>query len=129
MVTLSDLASRKLSEIISAQGEKVIGLRLHAMAGCCSGPQFGMSLASEAMPGDWEGEISGVRVVVDPESAEMLEGATIDFVETPDQSGFTIANPKAVKAGGGCGCGSGQGHADAEAGGHSQGGGCGCGSH
>ena len=127
MVTLSDLASRKLSEIIAAQEEKVYALRLHAMSGCCSGPSFGMSLAGEAMPGDWEGEISGVRFVVDPESAPLLEGATIDFVETPEAAGFTIQNPQAVRSGGGCGC-----HGQAEAGaetGHAHGGGCGCGGH
>ena len=144
MVTVSELASRKLSEIIAAQGEKVHGLRVHAMAGCCSGPSFGMSLAAEVMPGDWEGEFGGVRLIVDPDSAELLEGATIDYVETPEASGFTIQNPKTAKAGGGCGCGSGggggggcgsgdgQAHAHGEpavakqGGGH---GGCGCGSH
>lgn len=132
MVTLSELASRKLGEIIAAQGEKVYGLRVHAMAGCCSGPQYGMSLAGEVMPGDWEGEFGGVRLIVDPESAELLQGATIDYVETPQASGFTIQNPNAVKSGGGCGCGSGQGHAHGEAGGHAHGGGhggCGCGGH
>lgn len=130
MVTLSELASRKLNEIISAQGEKVYGLRVHAMAGCCSGPQYGMSLAGEAMPGDWEGEFGGVRLIVDPESAELLDGATIDYVETPQASGFTIQNPKAVATGGGCGCGSGQGAAQGEKAGHSHGGGgCGCGGH
>ena len=130
MVTLSELASRKLSEIIAAQGEKVYGLRVHAMAGCCSGPQYGMSLAGEAMPGDWEGEFGGVRLIVDPESAGLLEGASIDYVETPQGSGFTIQNPNAVATGGGCGCGSGQGHAHADEAGHAHGGGgCGCGGH
>ncbi len=132
MVTLSDTASRKLNEIIAAQGEKVYGLRLHAMAGCCSGPQYGMSLAAEAaMPGDWEGELGGIRLLVDEESAPLLEGATIDWVETPEASGFTIRNPQAVATnGGGCGCGHGHAHAhgeDAEA--HAHGGGCGCGGH
>lgn len=133
MVTLSEVASRKIAEIISQQGEKVYGLRLHAMAGCCSGPQFGMSLADQgAMPGDWEGELSGIRVLVDPESATMIEGATIDWVETPEASGFTIQSPKAVAAtGGGCGCGHGHAHAEGEEA-HAHGGGnggCGCGGH
>lgn len=135
MVTVSELASRKLTEILAAQTEKVYALRVHAMAGCCSGPQYGMSLAGEAMPGDWEGEFGGVKLIVDPESAELLEGATIDYVETPEASGFTIQNPKAVASnGGGCGCGNGHGqpqaHGDTEEatqGGGS--GGCGCGGH
>ena len=137
MVTLSELASRKLGEIIAQQGEKVFGLRVHAMSGCCSGPSYGMSLANEVMPGDWQGEFGGVRLIVDPESAVLLEGATIDYVETPDASGFTIQNPKAVSAGGGCGCGNGQGsgHAHGEtrdetgAVGTSGHGGCGCEGH
>ena len=142
MVTVSELASRKLSEIIASQGEKVYGLRVHAMAGCCSGPQYGMSLAGEVMPGDWEGEFGGVRLIVDPESAGLLEGATIDYVETPQASGFTIQNPKATTAGaavpgtgGGCGCGNGHAHArePGEAGSGTEeatqgGGGC-CGGH
>ena len=135
MVTLSDVAGAKLAEIIAAQTEKVYGLRLHAMAGCCSGPQYGMSLAGEAaMPGDWEGELAGIRVLVDPDSAPLLEGATIDYVETPEASGFTIRNPQAVATnGGGCGCGHGHAHAGTETqeahahGGKS--GGCGCGGH
>ncbi len=134
MVTVSEIASRKLGEIIASQSEKVYALRVHAMAGCCSGPQYGMSLAGEAMPGDWEGEFGGVRLIADPESLALLEGATIDYVETPQASGFTIRNPKAVPAAGGCGCGSGEGHGHAhggaaeaaQGGGH---GGCGCGGH
>lgn len=134
MVTLSDTASRKLNEIISTQAEKVYGLRLHAMAGCCSGPQYGMSLAGEAaLPGDWEGEFGGIRLLVDEESVPLLEGATIDWVETPEASGFTIRNPKAVATnGGGCGCGHGHAHAEGEeahAHGGGGGGGCGCGGH
>lgn len=123
MVTLSDVASRKLSEIIAAQGEKVYGLRLHAMAGCCSGPSFGMSLADASMPGDWEGEIAGLRVLVDEDSAPLLQGASIDYVETPEASGFTIKNPNMVQAGGGCGCGHGHGHAHSEEDAHAHGGG------
>lgn len=126
MVTVSELASRKLSEVLAAQTEKVYGLRVHAMAGCCSGPQYGMSLAGEAMPGDWEGEFGGVKFVVDPESAELLQGAIIDYVETPQGSGFTIQNPNAVPTtGGGCACGHDHDHAHAhgEEAGHAHGGG------
>ena len=119
MLTLSELASRKLSEIISAQAAsetgqeapRVYALRVHAMTGCCSGPSYGLSFARESMPGDWEGTFGGVRLLVDPDSAPLLEGAVIDYIETPEASGFTIQNPNAARAGGGCGCG----HAEAEA--------------
>ncbi len=111
MVTLSGAAARKLNEVIRQQvehGGQVYGLRVSAAAGCCSGPQFGLSLASQAEAGDWEGEFEGVRVLVDPDSAPMLQGVAIDYVETPEGAGFTISNPeREPQAGGGCGCGSG----------------------
>jgi iron-sulfur cluster assembly protein len=133
VLTLSELASRKLNEILTNQEQPIYGLRVHAMAGCCSGPSYGMSLATEAAPGDWEGTFEGIKVLVDAESAAMLDGASIDYVETPQGAGFTIQNPKMVaQGGGGCGCGHGHGHAHAgaEEQGHTHGGGgCGCGGH
>jgi iron-sulfur cluster assembly accessory protein len=128
VLTLSELASRKLTEILASQEQPAYGLRVHAMPGCCSGPSYGMSLATGAAPGDWEGMFGGVKVVVDPESAALLAGAQIDFVETPQGSGFTIHNPSAVPQGGGCGCGHEHAHAhDAEE--ASGSGGCACGGH
>jgi iron-sulfur cluster assembly accessory protein len=130
VLNLSEPASRKLNEILASQEKPIYGLRVHAMAGCCSGPSYGMSLATEAAPGDWEGTFAGVKVLVDAESAALLEGASIDWVETPEGSGFTIQSPNAVQAGGGCGCGHGHSHADAQDEAHSHGGGgCGCGGH
>jgi iron-sulfur cluster assembly accessory protein len=109
MVTITEAASQKLAEILRQQSEsggEVYGLRLSAAPGCCSGAQYGMSLAKQLEQGDWEGEFGGLKVLVDPESAPFLEGVAIDYVETPDGSGFTIKNPKAVEnPEGGCGSG------------------------
>lgn len=109
MITLTDTASRKLSEVIRQQvehGAEVYGLRLSAAPGCCSGAQYGMSLAKQVEQGDWEGEFGGLKILVDPESAPLLEGVSVDYVETPQGSGFTISNPNAIpQSGGGCGPG------------------------
>ena len=43
-----------------------------------------------------------VKVVVDPASAQLLEGATLDYKDGLDQSGFAITNPNATRS---CGCG------------------------
>ncbi len=43
-----------------------------------------------------------VRVVVDPASAQLLEGATLDYKDGLDQSGFAITNPNASRTRG-CG--------------------------
>jgi iron-sulfur cluster assembly accessory protein len=44
-----------------------------------------------------------VRVVVDPESAELIKGATLDYNDGLQGAGFHITNPNATKT---CGCGS-----------------------
>ena len=115
MLTLTEAASRKLADVLTQQsehGKSYLGLRLSAMSGCCSGPQYGLSLAEQTQDGDWVGEIGGIKVLVDPESAPMLNGVRIDYVETPQGAGFTIENPDATGApresggcGGGCSCG------------------------
>jgi iron-sulfur cluster assembly protein/iron-sulfur cluster insertion protein len=45
---------------------------------------------------------TNVKVVVDPASAQLLEGATLDYKDGLDQSGFAITNPNASRT---CGCG------------------------
>jgi iron-sulfur cluster assembly protein len=104
MLTLSQAASRKIEEVIAQQrehGANVVGLRLSAYPGGCSGHQYGMSLADRTEDGDWVGEFGGVKVVVDRQSLALLEGVSIDYVETPQAQGFTISSPNACA----CGCG------------------------
>jgi len=115
MVTITDAASSKLTEVIRQQtehGGRVYGLRLTAAPGCCSGAQYGMALADKVEENDWQGDFGGVKVLIDPDSAPLLQGVSIDYVETPQGAGFTVSNPNAVaeeKSGGcgpGCACGS-----------------------
>jgi iron-sulfur cluster assembly protein len=102
MLTLTEAASRKLAEIMSKQTEPIAGLRVFVQRGGCSGYSYGMSLAPQVESDDWVGEFGGVKVLVDPGSAPVLKGVRIDFVETLQQTGFSIENPNAVRS---CGCG------------------------
>ena len=103
MLTLTDAASRKLTELMGKQTEPVAGLRVFVQPGGCSGYSYGMSLAAEAGADDWVGEFGAIKVFVDPASAPVLRGARIDFVDSLQGSGFSIENPNAVRS---CGCGS-----------------------
>lgn len=84
--------------------------------GCGSGggPAFGMAFDRQRN-GDEVIAVDGFNVIVDSASAEFLEGAKIDFVQSLDESGFKItspllaAKPTGESGGGGCGCGSGGG--------------------
>ena len=102
MVTVTEAASRKLGELLSQQSEPVLGLRLFVQPGGCSGWQYGMTFAEAQQDGDWIGEFGGVKVYVDPQSAEILNGVNVDYVESLQATGFTIRNPNAVSS---CGCG------------------------
>ncbi|MDP9297393.1 MAG: iron-sulfur cluster assembly accessory protein, partial [Actinomycetota bacterium] len=68
----------------------------------CSGLRYAMFLDDQVTDKDAAAEQFGVRIVVDRMSVPYLAEATVDFVDTLEQSGFTIDNPAAQ---GGCACG------------------------
>ena len=102
MLNLTEAATRKLGEIIAGHSQPTVGLRVFVQKGGCSGYSYGMALAEKVEDGDWVGEFGGVKVLVDPASAPVLEGVRIDYVESLQGSGFSISNPNAVRS---CGCG------------------------
>jgi iron-sulfur cluster assembly protein/iron-sulfur cluster insertion protein len=51
---------------------------------------------------DNEADFDGVKVVVDASSAELLQGATLDYKDGLQGAGFAIENPNAQRS---CGCG------------------------
>src|SRR5213594_68729 len=117
MLTMTDVAATKAKELFAEKGlGSEGGLRVFVVGGGCSGYQYGMALAREMDEEDMVVEYSGVRLVVDPDSAPLLEGAEIDYVDDLMKAGFTIHNPNAVKS---CACGTsfntadGGGHAKA----------------
>lgn len=103
LVTITPRAAEKAVELMAQKGVPEGALRVFVVGGGCSGYQYGMALAKEAESDDTVIEVSGVRIVVDPDSRQLLGGAEIDYVEDLMKSGFTIYNPNAVSS---CACGS-----------------------
>ena len=58
----------------------------------CSGLQYGMKLEAEKAEDDWELEIDGVKLLVDPMTMPMIDNVTIDFVDTLTHTGFKFDN-------------------------------------
>ena len=114
---ITELAIEKLKEVMEEQGEGESSLRVIAMPAESGGVQYMLTMENESQADDTELNVSGVKFLMDSDSAPFLEEATIDFVENlGGQVGFVINNPMFASAGGcgsGCGCGNG--------------GGCGCG--
>jgi iron-sulfur cluster assembly protein len=102
MLTLTDIAAGKVKSILNERGVPDYGLRVFVAGGGCSGMQYGMALESEARDFDEIVQVSGVKLFVDPESAEFLHGATIDYEDNLMSGGFRIENPNALST---CRCG------------------------
>jgi iron-sulfur cluster assembly protein len=71
------------------------GFRLTVSAGGCSGLASEFSVEAAALPGDAVVEVNTVKFFLPAESRLLLEGATIDFSESPTGGGlsFITANP------------------------------------
>ncbi len=103
LVSITPRAAEKARELMVQKEVPEGALRVFVVGGGCSGYQYGMALAKEAESDDTVIEADGVRIVVDPDSRQLLGGAEIDYVEDLMKSGFTIYNPNAVSS---CACGS-----------------------
>jgi len=106
LVAISDRAVEKALELLRERGQGESVLRVFVAGGGCSGYQYGMAIAKGAESDDLVMSRGDLTVIVDPQSAPMLQGAEIDFIEDTMQSGFSISNPN-VPQGGGCSCGAG----------------------
>jgi iron-sulfur cluster assembly protein/iron-sulfur cluster insertion protein len=102
VITLTDAATEKVAQLISAEGDAALALRVAVRPGGCSGFSYEMFFDSDIAADDVATEFGAVKVVVDPSSAMLLEGATLDYKDGLDQSGFAITNPNAQRT---CGCG------------------------
>ena len=103
MITLTDFAAEKVKELIADEGEADLALRVAVRPGGCSGYSYEMFFDSKTEADDMSQFFGEVRVVSDPMSAQLLEGATLDFKDGLMGSGFAIDNPNAQRT---CGCGS-----------------------
>jgi iron-sulfur cluster assembly protein len=118
VVTLTATAAQQVRDILAKEDSEALALRVYVAGGGCSGLQYGMAL-DEAMEDDYQLTYDGIRVVIDPESLQFIEGAEIDYVESLMGAGFTVHNPNAVST---CGCG--HSFRTADEGGSARG--CGC---
>ncbi len=79
------------------------GLRVGVVNGGCSGMQYTLGFDDAPKAGDLVTEYDGVRVFVDPEHLQYLEGTVVDFSDGLHGAGFKFTNPNADRT---CGCGS-----------------------
>ena len=102
MITLTDTAATKVGELIKSEGDEGLALRVAVRPGGCSGFSYEMFFDTDLADDDLRTSYGEVTVVVDPSSAQLLEGATLDYKDGLQGAGFSIDNPNAQRS---CGCG------------------------
>jgi iron-sulfur cluster assembly protein len=102
MITLTDNAIKAARRFITYSDMPKAGLRIEVTGGGCSGLQYGLKLEETPNADDNVLEYGSIRVIVDPRSMSMIDGMSVDFVDSLEGSGFKFTNPKAVKS---CACG------------------------
>jgi iron-sulfur cluster assembly protein len=105
-LTLTERAELKFRSFLlgSAPSENSAekGIRVSVNDGGCSGYQYALDITNTPQEDDLVIEQGRVRVYVDKQSAPLLEGVVIDYVEGLIESGFKFSNPNATDT---CGCG------------------------
>jgi len=108
-VTVTPAAAETILQLMAERNLTEHYLRVYVAGIGCSGPQYGLAFDIEAREDDAVLQSDGLRILIDPNSLAFLEGATIDYVETPQGAGFKVENPNPLAAascgscGGSCG--------------------------
>ena len=102
MITVTDSAATKVRSLVEAEGNPELALRVAVRPGGCSGYSYEMFFDTDIGSDDQVQDVNGVKVVVDPQSAALLQGASIEYRDGLQGAGFSISNPNAQRT---CGCG------------------------
>jgi iron-sulfur cluster assembly protein len=105
LLTITEAAASRIHEMMEAEEENKddLFLRVAVKGGGCSGLSYGMGFDKEVNATDAKLSQHGINVLIDEDSAKILDGVQIDFKQSMMGGGFTIDNPNAIAN---CGCGS-----------------------
>jgi iron-sulfur cluster assembly accessory protein len=101
VIELTAAAERKLLELRSDDPERAY-VRLYVAGRTCCNYRYGLAFEPDVDPQDSVIEVEGIRLALDPRSRPLCNEVSIDFVETPQGTGFAVRGP--APEGGGCGC-------------------------
>ena len=100
-ITLTDSAANRVRGFLQQRGSGV-GLRLSVKKTGCSGFSYVVDYADAVDNEDVVFELDDVKVIVDKQSLEVIDGTEVDYVREGLNEAFKFRNPKAT---GECGCG------------------------
>jgi Fe/S biogenesis protein NfuA len=97
MLNLTEAAKKRFLEVITSEGREGNGLRVIVRNGGSSRPDFALNFVEPEAQEESDSVIDtgDFKVYIDPESAKYLEGASIDFIDNLQESGFKVDAPNA----------------------------------
>ena len=101
-VTVTPAAEKFMRRMVRFSEHPAGGFRLSVAPGGCSGYTSEFTVEAAPQGNDGELNVNGLRVFLPAESRLLLDGVTVDFAETPLQSGLSFINQNAET----CGCSS-----------------------
>ena len=101
-LTVSEAAAKEIKNLLEVQRKADHGLKVCVIPGGCAGFRYEISFVKEPTSNDLVVEDKGLKLFVDPTSAEFLAGAQIEYTAGLMGAGFKVTNPNEKKA---CGCG------------------------
>ncbi len=102
MITITDVAAEKAKEILKAEGKADWGPRIYMAEGGCCGPSFGMDIDEKPAENDDIFEKNGLKVFVDKNTSQKLEGMGVDFIDEGERQGFILTGGKPSSCSSGC---------------------------
>jgi iron-sulfur cluster assembly protein len=102
VITVTEKAARKIAQLGAKEGRDPAVLRVRVVAGGCSGFSYELGFADGPESDDQVIDAFGVRVLVDPKSAPIVRGSTLEFNDSLLGGGLRMLNPQAKHE---CACG------------------------
>jgi iron-sulfur cluster assembly accessory protein len=97
--TITPAAQKFMRMMLRADGKAGSGFRLAVSPGGCSGLAADIGVLAAPKSGDAVVERDGVKLFLPAESRLLLDGVTVDFADTPTQTGLVFHDPKQVSCG------------------------------
>jgi iron-sulfur cluster assembly protein len=100
-ISLTESAATRVQKYLASR-DAAVGLRLSITRTGCSGYSYVVNYADQIQDGDVIFEDRGVKIVVDPDALQLIDGTQVDFVKNGLNEAFSFKNPNVT---GECGCG------------------------
>jgi iron-sulfur cluster assembly accessory protein len=93
-ITITAAAEKFMRRMVRFGGAPAgAGFRLSVAPGGCAGVSSEFSVEAQPLPGDAALDVNGLKVFLPAQSRLLLEGATVDFTDTPVASGLSFVLP------------------------------------